>query len=259
MLPLAVRLAFQRTDSPPPAAPRCRRELKQVKAGQSDAAGFLLKCLADVRQELLAGRERTVLVAAAAVKGSPTQQQQQQQACSEDGRAGEASPAAAVAAAAAAEASAAPLLLAELSVQQRQATLHRLLQLVRPDWQDSEGLVLHSSSSPSTSSISLLAEASSVAWSARGVPSQPSARTLAGKEQGCHPGRLAACPLQAASFACSGSAGCLAGDDGGAAGCKPAPAPASAELMQRVRSEVRPWGEGGASPRGGARPPRERG
>ena len=105
----------------------CRAELGKLQEGRDDAANFLLQCMADARQEVLAEQGHAALAAAAsgglserqlhitASAGPPPQQ----------------------------------LLLAGLPKAQREAVLRRLLRQLGIDWQEREGLVLPASGSPS--------------------------------------------------------------------------------------------------------------
>ncbi|KAL4857838.1 Protein NipSnap 3A [Chlorella vulgaris] len=115
-----------------------KQEVKQLKASHSDAANFLLLCLADVRQDMQTAQGRAVQQAgklAAQQQQQPLVQQQQQQECEgiEEMPCADGSPCAVTAPAA--EPSVGhgqpAVLLAELSLQQRQAVLAKLLRTVR--------------------------------------------------------------------------------------------------------------------------------
>lgn len=134
----------------------CRQELRQMRASRDDGANFLLTCLADVRQQMLAEQGHAALAAAApstaglAACGSQPAQLAQQQKPLEGG-------CSAVAEAAAdrlessssmARGGAAKLLLADLAPQQRLAALQLLLEQLAVDWRDREGLVLPAAAPP---------------------------------------------------------------------------------------------------------------
>ncbi|KAI3436467.1 hypothetical protein D9Q98_005884 [Chlorella vulgaris] len=113
-----------------------KQEVKQLKASHSDAANFLLLCLADVRQDMQTGRAvQQAGKLAVQQQQQPVMQQQQQQECEgiEEMPCADGSPSAVTAPVA--EPSVGhgqpAVLLAELSLQQRQAVLAKLLRTVR--------------------------------------------------------------------------------------------------------------------------------
>jgi hypothetical protein len=197
-----------------------KQEVKQLKASHSDAANFLLLCLADVRQDMQTGRAvQQAGKLAVQQQQQPIMQQQQQQECGgiEEMPCADGSPSAVTAPEA--EPSVGhgqpAVLLAELSLQQRQAVLAKLLRTVRGgEWLEGEGVTLPISTSHSSRSVGLLSAASASQLS---LQASASAKSLEVQRSGR---RVAAgCMLQSpSSLSCGSSAGCLdagAVDSGG--------------------------------------------
>ncbi|KAL4457431.1 hypothetical protein ABPG75_012296 [Micractinium tetrahymenae] len=186
-----------------------QQELRQVRASHGDAASFVLQCLAEARQEVLADQGRTALAAAASavsLMAEPTCSPGEQQEPLGSGasfagqgpiEAGERT----------------QVQLAALPPAHREAVLQRLLDRLGVDWQEREGLVLPASGSPSTCSL-------------MGLGGSPSRRA------GLPP---ASCSLHNLSPSASG---CGIGGSSSAA---------SEALMRQLCSDVRPWGTGSGS------------
>lgn len=189
---------------------RKKQELRQLRASHSDGAAFLLQCLAEARQEVLADRSRAALAAAspsslleAPVAAScPEEPRERLGGCASSAEQG-------------LNDAAGPrvLQLTALLPGEREALLQRLLDRLGGDWQGCEGLVLPASGSPSTTSVLSLG-------------ASPSRRT------GLLP---ASCSLQSLSPSASGC--CMPGSGGAS----------SDALMRQLRSDVRPWGASSGS------------
>lgn len=108
-----------------------RQELQHAQAAADDGTAFLLACLADARQELMAQQGRDAL---AGLGGGPRSSPQERTEAAHQP----------------AEQGSRPqqLRLQVLSLAQREAVLQRLLDRLHVDWSEREGLVLPTSGAP---------------------------------------------------------------------------------------------------------------
>ena len=204
-----------------PVHPR-RREMQRQQAERGDGANFLLACLADVRQELLAhqGRAELAQLPPPARSGAAADQGD----ADGPGSPGSAAPAPPLAA------------LGELPQAQREAALLRLLEQLGVDWQAREGLLLPSSGSrrPAQPDAAPAAPAP-VAGAAEG------SATAAGAAPACgSPGPA------------SSRGGCVRSSSTRSAGARSMCS--KSELLELVMSPVREWGGRSLSSGGAAAP-----
>ncbi len=193
----------------------CRREMQRLQAERGDSAAFLLACLGDVRQQLLAQQGRAEL-------GAIAEHVQQWEEEAEEAAAGcPGSPATCGGSRAAPAQHMAQL--AQLPQQQREAVLLRLLEQLGVDWRAREGLLLPATSSSSSSGAAMSGAAAPAAE--RGSPSKLAQAVAANGKPGAAPSRPA-CLRSTSSVLSTGSKGACS----------------RSELLELVQSEVRPWG-----------------
>lgn len=192
--------------------------MQRLQAERGDGANFLLACLADVRQELLAqqGHAELAQMSPPAEHGAAAQE-------AHAGGPGCAAPARAAA-------------LAELPQAQREAVLLRLLERLGVDWRAREGLVL-----PSSGSRRSLQPGAAAA-----------AAPAAGAVQGSTESVVAAAPACGSRGGVSNRGGCVRSSSTLSAGARSTAS--KSELLELVMSPVREWG-GRSVSSGGAAPP----
>ncbi|KAI7843861.1 hypothetical protein COHA_002412 [Chlorella ohadii] len=191
------------------------REMQRLQAERGDSAAFLLACLGDVRQQLLAQQGRAEL-------GAIAEHVQQWEEEAEEAAAGcPGSPATCGGSRAAPAQHMAQL--AQLPQQQREAVLLRLLEQLGVDWRAREGLLLPATSSSSSSGAAMSGAAAPAAE--RGSPSKLAQAVAANGKPGAAPSRPA-CLRSTSSVLSTGSKGACS----------------RSELLELVQSEVRPWG-----------------
>lgn len=221
----------------PPWLP-CRRELQQVQASRTAAADFLLACLADVQQELLAQEGHAELMAAALPAGLlPATGSSGLGDEQPGGLAPAAVDASRCSAGGSGDEGSSPskpprLLLGQLTMRQREAALEQLLRRLQVDWRQEEGLLL-----PSTSgSLSSRSHAGDACPASPTTASPPPCA-------GAKPRSPGACAAAGAKASRPGSTSARAASaPSGAASCC-----TKSELMELVMSDVRPWGGPGVS------------
>lgn len=225
--------------SPIFAPPLCRWEVQRVREEREDSAAFLLACLADARQELLAQQGRAELAGLSPPAGTGTTapglgaiaeraQQDEESGSGEGDLLGGSASLCNSAAGSRTAPEPAAVQLAELPPQQRQAVLLRLLERLGVDWRAREGLLL-----PATSG----------SWPAG--PGAAGAAVAAAVEQGAVTKPL---PAGGSTGAAPSRGACLRSSSGVrstgrvlSSGSKGACS--RSELLELVLSDVRPWGE----------------